>query len=48
MFLVVKLLLVLVNPRACSETELNYLPTSKVKKIAVVGAGPQEWQHPQF
>lgn len=30
----------LVNPRACSETELNYLPTSKVKKIAVVGAGP--------
>jgi len=30
----------LVNPRACHETELNYLPTSKKKKIAVVGAGP--------
>ena len=30
----------LVNPRACSETELNYLPTAKVKNIAVVGAGP--------
>jgi len=30
----------LVNPRACNETELNYTPTSKVKKIAVVGAGP--------
>ena len=29
-----------VNPRACSETELNYLPTSKKKNIAVVGAGP--------
>ena len=30
----------LVNPRACHETELNYLPTSQKKKIAVVGAGP--------
>jgi 2,4-dienoyl-CoA reductase (NADPH2) len=30
----------LVNPRACHETELNYLPTSAPKKIAVVGAGP--------
>jgi len=30
----------LVNPRACHETELNYLPTESPKKIAVVGAGP--------
>ncbi len=30
----------LVNPRACHETELNYLPTQKSKNIAVVGAGP--------
>jgi len=30
----------LVNPRACHETELNYTPTDKPKKIAVVGAGP--------
>lgn len=30
----------LVNPRACHETELNYLPTQNPKKIAVVGAGP--------
>ena len=30
----------LVNPRACNETELNYLPTTSPKKIAVVGAGP--------
>ena len=30
----------LVNPRACSETELNYLPTRKPRRIAVVGAGP--------
>jgi len=30
----------LVNPRACHETELNYLPTTEPKKIAVVGAGP--------
>ncbi|MCK0133650.1 NADPH-dependent 2,4-dienoyl-CoA reductase [Arenibacter sp. S6351L] len=30
----------LVNPRACHETELNYLPAEKKKKIAVIGAGP--------
>jgi 2,4-dienoyl-CoA reductase (NADPH2) len=30
----------LVNPRACHETLLQYLPTNKTKKIAVVGAGP--------
>ncbi|GGH00530.1 2,4-dienoyl-CoA reductase [Polaribacter pacificus] len=30
----------LVNPRACHETELQYLPTEKPKKIAVIGAGP--------
>ena len=30
----------LVNPRACHEMELNYLPTQNKKKIAVVGAGP--------
>ncbi len=30
----------LVNPRACHETLLQYLPTHKKKKIAVVGAGP--------
>jgi 2,4-dienoyl-CoA reductase (NADPH2) len=30
----------LVNPRACRETELNYLPAKNVKAIAVVGAGP--------
>jgi 2,4-dienoyl-CoA reductase (NADPH2) len=30
----------LVNPRACHETELNYLPASSAKRIAVVGAGP--------
>ncbi len=30
----------LVNPRACNETELNYIPTNSPKKIAVVGAGP--------
>jgi len=30
----------LVNPRACFETELNYIPTENPKKIAVVGAGP--------
>ncbi len=30
----------LVNPRACHETELQYLPTAHKKKIAVVGAGP--------
>lgn len=30
----------LVNPRACRETELEYLPAPVRKKIAVVGAGP--------
>ncbi|MDF0604672.1 NADPH-dependent 2,4-dienoyl-CoA reductase [Neisseriaceae bacterium TC5R-5] len=30
----------LVNPRACRETELNYLPTRQPKTLAVVGAGP--------
>ncbi len=35
-----KLTSCLVNPRACHETELNYLPTRHIKKIAVVGAGP--------
>ena len=30
----------LVNPRACHETELNYLPAKATKKIGVVGAGP--------
>ncbi|SEO50025.1 NADPH-dependent 2,4-dienoyl-CoA reductase [Aquisalimonas asiatica] len=30
----------LVNPRACHETELNYLPTREPKRVAVVGAGP--------
>lgn len=35
-----KLTSCLVNPRACHETELNYIPSIQVKKIAVVGAGP--------
>ncbi|MGY2288593.1 oxidoreductase [Pseudomonas sp. SDO528_S397] len=35
-----KLTTCLVNPRACYETELNYLPVTQLKKIAVVGAGP--------
>ncbi|HMB58740.1 MAG TPA: FAD-dependent oxidoreductase, partial [Xanthomonadales bacterium] len=35
-----KLASCLVNPRACHETLLNYLPAEKVKNIAVVGAGP--------
>jgi 2,4-dienoyl-CoA reductase (NADPH2) len=30
----------LVNPRACRETELNYLPAPRRRRIAVVGAGP--------
>jgi 2,4-dienoyl-CoA reductase (NADPH2) len=30
----------LVNPRACHETELNLIPATEVKKLAVVGAGP--------
>ncbi|WP_028696265.1 NADPH-dependent 2,4-dienoyl-CoA reductase [Pseudomonas cremoricolorata] len=35
-----KLTTCLVNPRACHETELNYLPAATIKRIAVVGAGP--------
>ena len=35
-----KLTTCLVNPRACYETELNYLPVKQIKKVAVVGAGP--------
>ena len=35
-----KLTSCLVNPRACHETELNYLPVKQVLRIAVVGAGP--------
>ncbi|ARU89100.1 NADPH-dependent 2,4-dienoyl-CoA reductase [Pseudomonas sp. M30-35] len=35
-----KLTSCLVNPRACHETELNYIASTVVKKIAVVGAGP--------
>ena len=35
-----KLTTCLVNPRACYETELNYLSVKQIKKIAVVGAGP--------
>ncbi len=35
-----KLTSCLVNPRACHETELNYIAANAVKKIAVVGAGP--------
>lgn len=35
-----KLTSCLVNPRACHETELNFIPTTQVKNIAVVGAGP--------
>ncbi len=30
----------LVNPRACHETELNLIPTTSSKKLAVIGAGP--------
>jgi 2,4-dienoyl-CoA reductase (NADPH2) len=30
----------MVNPRACNELEINILPTTNKKKIAVVGAGP--------
>jgi len=36
----VTLVTCMVNPRACYETELNYLPTTEKKRIAVVGAGP--------
>ena len=35
-----KLTSCLVNPRACRETELNYVKAILPKKIAVVGAGP--------
>ena len=35
-----KLTSCLVNPRACRETELNYVKTATPKKLAVVGAGP--------
>ncbi|WP_330115241.1 NADPH-dependent 2,4-dienoyl-CoA reductase [Pseudomonas sp. JS3066] len=35
-----KLTSCLVNPRACHETELNFIPVAQAKKIAVVGAGP--------
>jgi len=30
----------IVNPRACHEDELNYLPTKDKKRIAVIGGGP--------
>ncbi|QYJ99484.1 NADPH-dependent 2,4-dienoyl-CoA reductase [Shewanella alkalitolerans] len=30
----------LVNPRACYETELNFVPATNKKRIAVMGAGP--------
>ena len=30
----------LLNPRACHETELQYLPAPRQKRVAVVGAGP--------
>lgn len=30
----------LVNPRACHETELKYLPSKAPKNLAVIGAGP--------
>ena len=35
-----KLTSCLVNPRACHETLLNYLPAASSKRIAVIGAGP--------
>jgi len=35
-----KLTSCLVNPRACHETELNYIACKHVKRLAVVGAGP--------
>lgn len=35
-----KIVSCLVNPRACHETQLQYLPTKNVKRIAVIGAGP--------
>ncbi len=30
----------LVNPRACHETELQYTPAARKRRIAIVGAGP--------
>jgi 2,4-dienoyl-CoA reductase (NADPH2) len=30
----------LVNPYACRETELKIIPTSSIKKIAIIGSGP--------
>jgi 2,4-dienoyl-CoA reductase (NADPH2) len=30
----------LVNPRACHETEINLIPATTIKKLAVIGAGP--------
>jgi 2,4-dienoyl-CoA reductase (NADPH2) len=30
----------LVNPRACHETTLNYLPARAIKRVAIIGAGP--------
>ena len=35
-----KLATCLVNPRAGRETELNFLPAARAKRIAVIGAGP--------
>lgn len=35
-----KLTSCLVNPRACNETNLQYIPTQKPKRFAVVGSGP--------
>ena len=35
-----KLTSCLVNPRACHETELTYIPARQVKRVAVIGAGP--------
>ncbi|MDX1800635.1 MAG: NADPH-dependent 2,4-dienoyl-CoA reductase [Marinobacter sp.] len=35
-----KLTSCLVNPRACHETELNYVKTASPRSLAVVGAGP--------
>jgi 2,4-dienoyl-CoA reductase (NADPH2) len=35
-----KIVSCLVNPRACHETELTYLPAQNRKRIAVIGAGP--------
>ncbi len=35
-----KLTSCLVNPRACHETEIQLLPATEIKKLAVIGAGP--------